>query len=399
MKAIDRLAPNLNSLSGETTLVYQDKAREVAAKGVKIINFGIGQPDVPTPAVAREEAKLALDQGFTGYTPALGIDELREAIANDLRERLKTDVKKDEVIVTPGAKASLFLAMASFVGQGDEVLLFDPAFYSYAEVTRLLGGRPVYAKLKREPNSGFHLDMHEVEAKLSPRTKIIVLNNPSNPTAALMNRREVEALSEIARERGIVLLSDEIYDHFVYEGEMASALNESSWRDYLLYVNGFSKTFSMTGWRLGYVVADKQVISKMGTLAANTYTCANSFAQRGALAAFRAKGEVQQMVDLFKRRRDVQYTELSKIKGVNLDLPHATFYAFLDVSKVLETAGLSVKKFSIDLIEKKGVVTIPGEVFPEEVGRMFVRLSFALGEDKIREGVKRLAEFVEEKLG
>jgi aspartate aminotransferase len=214
-----------------------------------------------------------------------------------------------------------------------------------------------------------------------------------------MNRREVEALSEIARERGIVLLSDEIYDHFVYEGEMASALNESSWRDYLLYVNGFSKTFSMTGWRLGYVVADKQVISKMGTLAANTYTCANSFAQRGALAAFRAKGEVQQMVDLFKRRRDVLYTELSKIKGVNLDLPHATFYAFLDVSKVLETAGLSVKKFSIDLIEKKGVVTIPGEVFPEEVGRMFVRLSFALGEDKIREGVKRLAEFVEEKLG
>lgn len=263
----------------------------------------------------------------------------------------------------------------------------------------MLGARPTYAKMRRESGKGFSIDLEDVQSKLSPKTKMIVLNNPSNPTAALLDKKEVEGLAQIAKERGILLLSDEIYDHFIYEGEMASSLDDSSWRDYVIYVNGFSKTFSMTGWRLGYVVADSSVIKKMGTLAANTYTCPNSFAQRGALGAFRAKGEVQQMVDLFKRRRDVIYGELSSLKGVSLDKPRATFYAFLEVTQVLKTTGWSAKQFSIKLIEEKGVVTIPGDVFPENVGRNYVRLSFALAEDKIREGTKRIAEFVRESLG
>ncbi|WP_338601548.1 pyridoxal phosphate-dependent aminotransferase [Sulfolobus tengchongensis] len=388
---------NLSQITGETTLLYKDIARNVEkTKRIKIIDFGIGQPDIVTFKRIRDAAKEALDQGFTFYTSAFGIEELREKIAQYLNTRYGIDVKKDEVIITPGAKPALFLSFILYINPGDEILLPDPSFYSYAEVVKLLGGKPVYTNLKWSREEGFFIDVDDLQSKISSKTKMIVFNNPHNPTGTLFSPNDVKKVIDIARENKIILLSDEIYDNFVYEGKMKSTLEDADWRDYLIYVNGFSKTFSMTGWRLGYIVARRDVIQKMGVLAANIYTAPTSFVQKAALKAFDTFDEVNEMVKLFKRRRDVMYNELSKIKGIQVSKPNGAFYMFPNVREILDVSKLDVKSLAIKLIEEKGVVTIPGEVFPLNIGKDFIRLSFAVNEEVIREGVQKIKEFVEE---
>ncbi len=320
-------ASNVQELAGESTLVYQEIARKVSKeKGIKTINFGIGQPDLVTFKRIRDSAITALQDGFTGYTPALGIDELREKIAQYLNRY--GDVKKDNVIVTPGAKTALFLGFILFVNPGDEVIVDDPSFYSYAEVIRLLGAKPVFLRLNMREN-GFSHDLKSLEELITPRTKMIVINNPHNPTGSLFDPHEIERIMEISKERKIILMSDEIYDNFVYEGKMKSALEDPDWKDYVIYINGFSKTFSMTGWRLGYVAAREDIIKKMGVLAGNIYTCATSFAQKGAIASFDSFDEVKDMIELFRKRRDVMYSELQKVKKIKVIKPQGAFYMFL----------------------------------------------------------------------
>lgn len=392
---IDEFSVSANSITGESTLVYQDFARQIQkTKGIKIINFGIGQPDLPTFKKIREAAKKALDEGFTGYTSAYGIDELRQKIAEHLSAKYDK-VKKEEIIITPGAKTALYLAFLLYLNPGDEVLIFDPSFYSYAEVVKMLGGVPIYVKMKFNENTGFSLNLSEIESKITKKTKMIVLNNPHNPTGMVFDPIEIEKLMQITKEKKIILLSDEIYDYFIYEGKMKSVLEDPDWRNYAVYINGFSKTFSMTGWRLGYVVAKENIIKKMASLAANIYTCATSFAQKGAVEAFNDFEDVKEMISLFKRRRDVMYEELKKIKHIQVFKSSGAFYMFPYIGEVLRKSGLSVKEFSLRLIEEKGVTTIPGEVFPLDVGREFVRLSFAVNEDDIKEGIKRIKEFIE----
>ncbi len=391
-----RFSSYAEAVSGESTLVYSDLARKVAKeKGFKIINFGIGQPDLPTFQPIREEAIKALSEGFTGYTPAAGIEELRSKVAEHLSSRF-SNVKKEEVIITPGAKTALFLAFLMVVNPGDEVIIPDPSFYSYAEVVRMLGGKVKYVPMKWSEDQGFTLDIEAIEREITPKTKMIVFNNPHNPTGTLFSPKEVEELIRIAKEKKVWLLSDEIYDYFVYDGQFKSVLEDPEWRDFVLYVNGFSKTFSMTGWRLGYLVAREEFIKKASALAATIYTCPTSFAQKGALAAFEHFDLVKDMIALFKRRRDVMYQELKKVRGLRVSLPKGAFYMFPNLSEILKKKGWTSKDFSVKLIESKGVTTIPGEVFSPQVGKDFVRLSFALDEKDIKEGVQRMKEFVDE---
>ena len=393
--SIDNFSVASLSISGESTLVYQDIARRVQKeKGIRVINFGIGQPDLPTFKKIREEAKRALDEGFTGYTSAYGIDELRSKIAEHINSKYNAGVKKDEVIVTPGAKTALYLAFLLYVNPGDEVILFDPSFYSYSEVVKMLGGKPVYVRMKWDEEKGFSLNVDELEEKINSKTKLVVLNNPHNPTGMVFDPKEIERIMEIAKERKLVLISDEIYDYFIYNGKMKSVLEDPDWRSYVIYINGFSKTFSMTGWRLGYVIAKENVIKKMASLAADIYTCPTSFAQKGALAAFDSFDDVKEMIKLFERRRDVMYSELKKIKWIKVFRSQGAFYMFPYVGDILKKTGMSVKDFAIKLIEEKGVTTIPGEVFPLDVGKDFIRLSFAVNENDIIEGVKRMGEYI-----
>ncbi|ACP38079.1 pyridoxal phosphate-dependent aminotransferase [Saccharolobus islandicus] len=387
---------NMSQVTGETTLLYKEIARNVEkTKKIKIIDFGIGQPDLPTFKRIRDAAKEALDQGFTFYTSAFGIDELREKISQYLNTRYGADVRKEEVIVTPGAKPALFLVFILYINPGDEVILPDPSFYSYAEVVKLLGGKPIYTNLKWS-KEGFSIDVDDLQSKISKRTKMIVFNNPHNPTGTLFSPNDVKKIVDISRDNKIILLSDEIYDNFVYEGKMRSTLEDSDWRDFLIYVNGFSKTFSMTGWRLGYIVAKREIIQKMGVLAANIYTAPTSFVQKAAVKAFDTFDEVNEMVKLFKKRRDVMYDQLIKVKGIEVSKPNGAFYMFPNAGKLLKISGLDVKSFAIRLIEEKGVVTIPGEVFPLNIGKEFLRLSFAVNEEVIREGVQKIREFAEQ---
>jgi len=397
MKPVDKVSRSFNQLTGESTLLYTEIAKDVSRrKGIKIINFGIGQPDIPTFLRIREAAKRALDEGFTGYTSAYGIEELRSKIAEYISSRVGQEISKDEVIVTAGAKTALFMTFQLYIEPGDEVILFDPAFYSYAEVIKLLGGVPIYSKL-RWGEDGFHIDFEDLINKISKRTKMIVYNNPHNPTGSVFSKSETRELVEICRERGIILVSDEIYDHFVYDTEFYSVLNEGDWRDFIIYINGFSKTFSMTGWRLGFIISSKEIVKKLSVLAANIYTSPVSFAQKGALEAFAAFDEVKNMLRLFRERRDIMYNELIKIKGIRVSKPAGAFYIFPDISEVLKVASLnSSKDFSVKLIESKGVITIPGEVFPLDVGKNFIRLSYAVDKPTIVEGVSKIREFIDE---
>ena len=387
----------IETLRGEAGFIYIAKAREVASRGVEVISFGVGQPDIPTFDHIIEEGKRALDERFTGYTETAGIPQLREAIADYLNERYGAGVSSDEVIVTTGAKTAIYLALASFLDPGDEILVPEPSYPAYPEVARALGARPRFVPLRwLGGGAGFELDLNALEEAVTPRTKMIVLTNPHNPTGALFSPGQVEELLDLARRRGLIVLADEIYDNFVYEGRFRSVLESSDWRDYVLYVNGHSKTFSMTGWRLGYLVARREVARKLTRLAVNIYSCAPSISQRAGVAALRGPWEpVKAMVEEFRRRRDVVVEELSRIPGFEAYRPSGAFYIFPRVQGLLEQLGMTTEEFVDHMLYSRGVVMLPGTVFPETAGNGFVRLSYAVSPEKIRRGLARVREEVE----
>ncbi len=395
--------PVLDNIIGEGAFTYLARAKEIArTRGIRIVSFGIGQPDFPTPQHIIDEAKRALDEGFTGYTETAGILEVREAIADYLNERYKGDVKPDEVIVTTGAKTAIFLAIATYIREGDEVIIPEPSYPAYAQVVKLFKGKPKYVSLEwKVDTGGFLLDLTRIEESITPKTRMIILNNPHNPTGAVFTKEQVDRLMEIARERNVIIVADEIYDNFVYDIEFNSVLSYEDWRDYVVYVNGFSKTFSMTGWRLGYVVARREVIRKMLDLAVNIYSCAPSFAQKAAVIAL--KGDwtpVKEMVKVFKARRDLLYELLKDVPGFEVWKSQGAFYMFPCVKKTLELTGISSEKELADiLLEKYGVVVLPGILFPDKAGKGFLRLSFATSFEDIREGVKRIKEAINELSG
>ncbi|MCX8185918.1 MAG: pyridoxal phosphate-dependent aminotransferase [Sulfolobales archaeon] len=387
----------LNELGGEAAFAYLAKAKELASKGVKIYNFGIGQPDIPTFSHIIDAAKEALDSRFTGYTETAGIYELRDALSTHLNSRYGSDVKPSEIVVAPGAKAALFLTIAAYLKEGDEIIVPEPSFPAYPEIAKFLGARPKYVPLKwLGKEGGFKLDIETIEDSITSKTKMIVVNNPHNPTGALFNSEEIEQIMEIARRKKIIVLSDEIYDHFIYDDvKFKSFLSFPDWRDYVIYVNGFSKTYSMTGWRLGYVVARNDVIPRLSVLAVNVYSCATSFVQKAAISALqKSESDVKKMIELFKKRRDLICGKLSSIEGLEVWASKGAFYVFPNVSEILRNCKISVEKFVNHLLMKYGVVTLPGTAFPDKFGKDYIRLSFAVDISTIEEGIEKMRECV-----
>jgi len=399
---IDGVRPLVESLKGELGFAYIARARALRERGYKVISFGVGQPDIPTFDHIVDSAKRALDRRATGYTETSGIPRLRRAFADYLNERFGADVKEDEVIVTTGAKTAIFLAIASYISPGDEVIIPEPSYPAYGEVVRFLGGVPRYVPLRfKGPSDGFELDLETVSSMINRRTRMIVLNNPHNPTGHVFPPKVVEAIYQVAREKGILILADEIYDNFVYgDTTFKSVTSLPGWKDYVLYVNGASKTFSMTGWRIGYLVVRGDIARKLTRLAVNIYSCAPSFAQEAAADALKGDwGPVRRMIEVFRRRRDVIYEELSKVEGFEVWKPHGAFYIFPRISNVLSRSGMGVESFVDYLIEKYQVVVLPGSGFPDTAGREYIRLSYAVSEEDIREGVRRISEAVRELMG
>ncbi len=394
------LNPTVYKIIGESAFTYLARAKALAEKGMDIVSFGIGQPDLPTPKHIREAAKRALDEGFTGYTETAGIAPLREMIAWYLNSRYNADVKKDEIVVATGAKTAIFMGIAAFVRPGDEVIIPEPSYPLYAQVVKLFGGKPIFVPLSwYGPDKGFHLNIELLESKVSSKTRMIVINNPHNPTGAVFAPNEIDDLYSLAMRKKVVILADEVYDNFVYSGvNFKSILSEPEWRDYVVYVNGFSKTFAMTGWRLGYIVARSEIIDRFIDLAVNIYSCAVSFAQKAAVTALKGSWEpVKEMVTLFEKRRNLLYELLSDVPGFEVWRSPGTFYMFPKVTEALELLGIKTSKELADLLlERYGVVVLPGTAFPDKAGEGFIRFSFSVNLDKIREGVSRIKRAIEE---
>lgn len=398
---VDNFKPIIPELLGEAAFVYVAKANELARKGYNVISFGVGQPDIPTFQHIVEAGKDALNKRFTGYTETAGIYELREAISNYLNSRYSSDVRPTEVIVTPGAKGAIFLAISSYIGPNDEVIVPEPSFPAYSEVTKFMGGKPIFVPLKwLGPEKGFSLDLEGIESSITNRTKMIVLNNPHNPTGALFTEQEVVRLYEIAKENRLILLADEIYDNFIYDNlKFKSILSEADWRSNILYINGFSKTFSMTGWRLGYLVVKEELAQKLTRFAVNIYSCPTSFAQKAAVVALTGSwSPVKEMVALFQKRRDFMAKLLSKVPGFKVWPSKGAFYMFPNISEFLEQSGLSTEAFVEYLIEKYKVITLPGACFPDKAGSKYIRFSFASSFEAIEEGIKRIYDAASELL-
>ncbi len=385
-----RLARRVSELRPSPTLLITAKAKELRARGEDVIGFGAGEPDFDTPDFVKEACIKALKEGKTKYAPSAGIPELREAIAEKLYRENGVEYKASEIVVSAGAKMVLFLIFMALVEEGDEVLLPSPYWVTYPEQVRFFGGIPVEVPLQEE--KGFKLTLEDIRDRVSERTKLLVINSPNNPTGAVYDREELRRIVEFCLERDILIVSDECYEHFIYEGEFASVASLLPEAKRITFtVNAFSKTFSMTGWRVGYVACPEEYAKVIASLNSQSVSNVTTFAQYGALEALRnpeGKKFVEKMRETFRRRRDRAYNLLSGIPGVKVVKPEGAFYIFPDFGPYAKKFGGDVK-FSEYLLEKAKVAVVPGSAFGREG---FLRISYALSDDKLEEGIRRIGE-------
>ncbi|WP_406660422.1 pyridoxal phosphate-dependent aminotransferase [Methanolobus sp. ZRKC3] len=347
------------------------------AAGPDSINLGIGQPDFDTPQHIKQAAIDAINEGFTGYTIGSGILELREALSSKFQRENNFTVSPDEVIVTSGASEGLEIAIASLVGPGDEVLIANPGFVSYNALVEIMGGKAASLPL----GDDLTIRPEDVVERITPKTKAMIINSPANPTGAVQSKADMRAFAQIADDHNITLISDEVYEHFIYEGEHVSPAQFS---DNVITINAVSKTYSMTGWRLGYVAASKEYTEQMIKVHQYVQACANSVAQKAALAAINGPMDpVVEMREEFRKRRDVLVEGLNSI-GLKCALPKGAFYAFPEVSDSVEIASKLVSN---------GVIAVPGTAFGAQ-GEGHIRLSYATSMDNIKKALKIMEKVI-----
>ena len=386
------LSARASSADEGAIIRMSQKTRELRAKGQDIVALTIGEPDFDTPENIRSAAKQALDEGFTHYSPVAGIPELREAIAEKLRVENGLNYQASNVVLANGTKQAINNAVLSIIGPGDEAIVLAPYWVSYEGSVKFAGGKCVAVESTVEEN--YKPPISRIAAAITPATKLIVLNSPCNPTGAVWSRAELEALADVVRKHPrLMVLSDEIYEYILFEGEMVSFGSLPGMLERTITLNGFSKGFAMTGWRLGYAAAPLPVAVAMGRMQSIISAGANMFVQKAAVAALKGpRDEVKRMVEIYKRRRDLVLRGLQAIKGVNIGPIPGTFYAFPDVSAFL---GKKVGNHVIDttdqlcdwLLEVHGVTVVPGSAFGAANS---IRLSFAASEADIEKALQRL---------
>mgnify|MGYP001071326184 CR=1 FL=1 len=380
----------MSNLGTETAFEILAMAKELEKKGAKVIHMEIGEPDFDTPEHIKEAAVKALKAGYTHYTPAPGILELRQAISETVSTEFGIDVDPNrEVIVMPGAKPGLFMGILSTVNPGEEVLVPDPAFPIYRSVVEFIGAVAVSMPLREEKN--FRINTEEVRGQVTPKTKMLILNYPHNPCGSTLTKSDIEALAEIARENNLWVLSDEVYYKILYEGSHHSISSEPGMKERTILIGGFSKTYAMTGWRLGYAVGPAQAIAHMVKLQINIASCAPAFTQMAAIDALKGpQDSVGRMVEEFNRRRRTIVSGLNSIKGISCKMPDGAFYVFPNVKKL----GLSSRDVMMKLLNQGHVATLHGEAFGP-AGAGYLRLSYATSMENINEGVSRIKQTVE----
>ena len=386
-----RFAERMDEIGTETAFEVLAKARGLEAKGRDIVHLEIGEPDFPTPANIVEAAERAIRDGFTHYTPSGGLMPARQAVADWIRRWYEVEVKPQQVVLVPGSKNIILFTSLALVERGVEVILPDPGYPIYESLVRLAGGTPVPVPL-RERNQ-FRLDIEELKSKITPRTRLIIINTPQNPTGGVLSVRDLEQIGQLAIEHDLYVLSDEVYGQITYDGHHASLLTVPGMLERTIYSDGLSKAYSMCGWRLGFAVAPLEIAQKMETLMINTSSCAAAFTQMAAIEALsspQSDRAVEAMVAEFKRRRDVIVDLLNAMPGVRCHRPLGSFYVFPNITGT----GLDERQLADRLLYEAGVAALPGTSFGEG-GKGFMRFSYANSIPQIEEGMRRLKGVLE----
>jgi aspartate aminotransferase len=387
-------AARMSRISVSATAAVVMEAERLRAAGRDLVDFGAGEPDFPTPAHIKRAAQQALDENFTRYTAAGGIAPLKDAIRQAHDRDFASGYAREEVLVTCGGKHALFNAISALVEHGDEVILPAPYWVSFHDQITYAGGIPVI--VATDEAAGFTLTIDAITSRLTPRTRIILLNSPANPSGAVFAPELFRAVLEICRERGIWLLSDECYSKFVYSGQPYSAATDAAKlpgaKERLIVAGSFSKTYAMTGWRLGYALAPALVIKQMLKLQSHSTSNATSFVQKAGIAALNGPQEpVREMLAEYARRRELIVTGLRAIPGITCNEPAGAFYAYPNITGAMAKKGIATPlDFAGRLLQEAGVVTVPGEAFGTGA---HIRFSYAASQDAIREGLKRLTAF------
>jgi aspartate aminotransferase len=382
-----QLSSRATSLTPSLTLSIDSKAKAMKSEGIDVCSFGAGEPDFDTPEHIKTAAIAALESGFTKYTPSSGIPDLRQAVADKFLIDNGVDYKPSQIIISDGAKHSCNNAIVATCQPGDEVIIPTPYWLSYPEMVRLAGADPVFVYTKEE--DGWKLTAEEFENAMTPRTKMIILNSPGNPTGAVYTKEELQALANVAAEEEILILSDEIYEKLVYDDtrHVSIASLGQEYYDLAITVNGFSKSYAMTGWRIGYLGAPEPIAKAIDSIQSHSTSNACSFAQKGALAALRGDQQsVADMRDEFNLRREYMLERLSKMPHLSVVRPNGAFYVLVNISKL----GLTSQNFADRLLSKANVAVVPGIAFGDD---RTLRFSYATSLDVIKKGMDRFEEF------
>jgi len=388
------LSKRINNLSESQTIKMAKLGRELSAKGIDIVNLSFGEPDFHTPDNVKEAAKKAIDENYSYYTPVSGYPDLRKAIVKKLKDENGLNYEIDEVVVSTGAKQSLANAVMCLINPGDEVVVPTPYWVSYSEMIKLAEGESVFINTTVENN--FKITAEELEAAITPKTKLFMFSSPCNPTGSVYSKEELASLVQVFQKHpNIFIISDEIYEHINFVEEHASIASFDSVKDRVIIINGFSKAYAMTGWRIGYSVSNKAIAQACDKLQGQITSGTSSISQRAALAAYNDGLEsVLKMKSEFKRRRDLVYALLQEIPGIKVNLPDGAFYFFPEVKSFF---GKSVngqiinnaEDLSLYLLNEAHVSTVTGEAFGNE---NCIRISYAASEDQLRKAVKQIAE-------
>jgi len=386
-----RLAKRMSRLGTESAFQVLSRARELERQGKSIIHLEIGEPDFATPANVINAAVNALNAGWTHYGPSAGYPELRETIAAEVRRTRGVPVSADEVVVVPGGKPIIFYSILALVDEGDEVIYPNPGFPIYESMIHYVGGRAVPIRLREEKDFAFDVD--EFSSLISDRTRLIILNSPQNPTGGVPSQRDIEQIAEAIGDREVFLLSDEIYSRLVFEGRHHSIMSQPGFKERTILLDGFSKTYAMTGWRIGYGVMRADLAAHFSRLMVNSNSCTASFTQMAGVEALRGdQSSVDRMRDEFHARAEMFVAGLNRIRGFSCRMPKGAFYAFPNITET----GWTSKALADTLLDEAGVACLSGPSFGD-FGEGYLRFSVANSKENLAQALERIAGWINSK--
>lgn len=378
------LSKKMTRLGTETAFEVLSRAQALEARGVDVVHLEIGEPDFDTPKNIRDAATEALDKSYTHYCNSQGIVELRTEIAKEMERTRGVPIDPACVVVTPGAKPIMFYSITALLEEGDEAIYPNPGFPIYESMINFAGAKAVPIPLREELN--FRLDIDELKSKITTRTKLIIINSPQNPTGGVLEEDDIRSIADLAQKHNIIVFSDEIYDHIVYEGSQYSIASLPGMLDKTILLNGFSKTYAMTGWRLGYAVMPPELVAPVVRLIVNSVSCTATFIQHAGIEALTGpQDSVTRMVDEFKKRRDLIVDGLNAIPGISCLRPKGAFYVFPNVKKL----RMNCQQLADYLLNEAGVATLAGTDFGK-YGEGYIRLSYATSQENIRKALERI---------